>query len=586
MSNRSSVLYSDLHSDLRPYVDDFQRSHAPGAIPTYVDCSPQQAAAVAMLNSFLKKFEDDSNSDADNKAIDLFLSINESMRGKGQPEAETLRDELLLGEFRAAVNRLFDVEFLDSLTLSSIFREGGVGPGASIGAYGDDFYTKLFSGPVTCTSEEIARIYVRGLKDNPQMHAAELVRRAHFGDPLVVSGSKISTVPKNIDISRTICTEPTLNMFFQLGLGQLLAQRLFRVTGIHLSHQQERNRMLAWSGSLTGEFCTIDLKSASDTIGVALLDWCLPPELNALLHMFRCSRTQVRGQDVTLEMISTMGNGFTFPLQTCLFYCVIDAVYHMYSLKRVKPSGDSHGNFGVFGDDMICETKMFGPVCRLLHLLGFKVNETKSFSNGRFRESCGEDYFDGLNIRGFYLKTLETPQARSVAINRLIEWETTHGIRLSRVIQRLLSWTHIMPVPTWSGYDSGVRVPFIIATKLKGVSYSSGSLVHSSWEARAPRLRFVERFTPFSAMGWYCDVDVPSDKYKPRIFNYPGAKLSFLRGDIREYKMAVRRKGVATVYEVKRRITPDWEWSDRDSPHRDNRWRQRWNSAVRYYLDR
>ncbi len=43
-----------------------------------------------------------------------------------------------------------------------------------------------------------------------------------------------------------------------------------------------------------------------------------------------------------------------------------------------------------------------------LQLCGFTVNSSKSFTDGPFRESCGHDYYKGIDIRPVYTKTMLT----------------------------------------------------------------------------------------------------------------------------------------------------------------------------------
>jgi hypothetical protein len=94
-----------------------------------------------------------------------------------------------------------------------------------------------------------------------------------------------------------------------------------------------------------------------------------------------------------LEMFSSMGNGFTFPLETILFLAVIRAT--VPSFKRCQTA--------VYGDDMVVPREYAGAVIERLEYLGFQVNWKKSCLAGAFFESCGTDWFMGKNVRPFYL---------------------------------------------------------------------------------------------------------------------------------------------------------------------------------------
>jgi len=78
------------------------------------------------------------------------------------------------------------------------------------------------------------------------------------------------------------------------------------------------------------------------------------------------------------------------------------------------------GEVRVYGDDLIVPVDYVRSVIDVLELLGFKVNTGKSFWNGKFRESCGGDYYDGEDV---------TP----VRVRR--EWDDllSHSCHLKRV---------------------------------------------------------------------------------------------------------------------------------------------------------
>jgi len=109
--------------------------------------------------------------------------------------------------------------------------------------------------------------------------------------------------------------------------------------------------------------------------------------------------------EVRLEILSSMGNGYTFPLQTMIFCCAIRAVRRYLCLGGYRAGS----TWSVFGDDIIVPTFMYGRVIRLLELIGCTPNVNKSFAEGPFRESCGKDYFLGIDIRPVYISVAEKP---------------------------------------------------------------------------------------------------------------------------------------------------------------------------------
>jgi len=52
----------------------------------------------------------------------------------------------------------------------------------------------------------------------------------------------------------------------------------------------------------------------------------------------------------------------------------------------------------VYGDDIIVPAQHAESVSETLEAFGFKVNSRKSFWTGLFRESCGKDYYKGIDV--------------------------------------------------------------------------------------------------------------------------------------------------------------------------------------------
>lgn len=134
-----------------------------------------------------------------------------------------------------------------------------------------------------------------------------------------VRGNKFQVVPKSALIDRCIAVEPALNIFYQLGLGNSLRRRLQKATGWDLDHAADIHRRLARESSVSREFATIDLSNASDTVCYELVKLVMPPKWFEELNNLRSPFTLVDGHWVKLEKFSSMGNGFTFELETLIF---------------------------------------------------------------------------------------------------------------------------------------------------------------------------------------------------------------------------------------------------------------------------
>lgn len=212
--------------------------------------------------------------------------------------------------------------------------------------------------------------------------------------PESVPGNRFVTVPKDCTKFRGIAIEPSINLFYQLAYGQVIRDRL-RMRGIDLAVGQDVHRALARDASKRGHLATMDLSNASDTVCRNLVKLLLPHKWFEVLDSLRSKKTLFKGKNYLLEKFSSMGNGFTFELETLLFL-VITAV------------ASRHGVIGVdvftYGDDIICPSDCSKDVISALTFFGFSVNERKTFVDGKFRESCGGDFFDGAPVRSFFLK--------------------------------------------------------------------------------------------------------------------------------------------------------------------------------------
>lgn len=205
-----------------------------------------------------------------------------------------------------------------------------------------------------------------------------------------VSKGRLAFVPKTAEIDRSIVVEPLVNTYIQKGIGLALRSRLKRA-GCDLD-SQETNRDLARFASVTGCLATIDLSSASDTVSKNVVAELLPYDWFRLLSDSRTASVTFEGSCYTLEKFSSMGNGFTFELESLLFFAIAKSVCE-----------DSQF-VSVYGDDIVVPTRYFREMVENLQFFGFIVNNEKSFSTGPFRESCGKDYYFGVDVRPVFVK--------------------------------------------------------------------------------------------------------------------------------------------------------------------------------------
>lgn len=264
------------------------------------------------------------------------------------------------------------------------------GPGGAVGLRGkhSNLLNKLTTDQNTITQDCLAYMGSEVFRLLPVRNSQSVILK---------DTSVFTTVPKDSSKRRPINIEPVVNMGFQLGVGKILKAKLrnFGYLDRGVNDPQHVHKIAARQASVTKKFATIDLSNASDTICRELVKYLLPADWFRLLDSLRTKFTEVDSKVVRLEKFSSMGNGFTFELETLIFASLC------YAICGIKNS--------VFGDDMIVPDESYKDLSALLNYCGLTVNDTKSFyGDSKFRESCGGDYFDGISVRPFYIK--KTPQ--------------------------------------------------------------------------------------------------------------------------------------------------------------------------------
>lgn len=203
-----------------------------------------------------------------------------------------------------------------------------------------------------------------------------------------VEANRIVLVPKNAKTHRTIAAEPHGILPFQLAVDSYIKDRLL-FWKVDLSSQL-LNQQLALEGSRTGSYATIDLSMASDTMSLELVRDLFPPQWVEIFTRLRSSFYKGMFGYGEYHKFSSMGNGYTFTLETTIFTAVVRAL--------------GISAYAVYGDDIVVPTEQASEVISVLRHLGFRTNPDKTFLTGPFRESCGADYYDGTAVRPFFVK--------------------------------------------------------------------------------------------------------------------------------------------------------------------------------------
>lgn len=297
----------------------------------------------------------------------------------------------------------------DAPNLHEIVSKCNFGPGANVGVHGDatNAARKILSDRWSVTPGAVVTSYfalssdhrllevmLRGSGDYYSVDPAKAMQ--YYRSKIdVIPNNKIVFVPKTARVHRTIAIEPLLNGFLQKGTDLAMRKRLARV-GIDLEDQTV-NQRFALSGSLDDSaagFVTIDLSAASDSMATEVVRNLLPPEWFAFLNQLRSGTGELDGEQFTFNKFCSMGNGFCFPLETLIFASICHAC----------GCSSAGTDFAVYGDDIIVQKSRSEAVISLLRVCGFRTNSDKTFLEGPFRESCGADYFRGIDVRPLTLK--------------------------------------------------------------------------------------------------------------------------------------------------------------------------------------
>lgn len=166
---------------------------------------------------------------------------------------------------------------------------------------------------------------------------------------------------------------------------------------------QAPNRAKARQGSVDGSVATIDLSEASDRVLASLICDALrpwPTVLEAVMAS-RSSRSELpSGRVIDLRKFASMGSALCFPMEVMAFSAII---FTALRKQGGHPAAETlrafaTGEVRVYGDDIVVPTDSVLCVEELLETYGLRVNRSKSFSLGKFRESCGGDYYDGVDV--------------------------------------------------------------------------------------------------------------------------------------------------------------------------------------------
>jgi hypothetical protein len=218
---------------------------------------------------------------------------------------------------------------------------------------------------------------------------------------------KVISVPKTLKTPRIIAIEPTVMQYMQQSILEQLVPAL--ETDKYLSQflgfsDQVPNQELAKLGSEDGSVATLDLSEASDRVSFLLVREMLSdfPSLLAGIEATRSTKADVPGHGIIpLHKYASMGSALCFPVEAMVFLTMTFLGIERELNTRFSKRGDLLpflGRVRIYGDDIICPVDSVHSVIASLEHFGARVGADKSFWIGRFRESCGKEYYEGHDV--------------------------------------------------------------------------------------------------------------------------------------------------------------------------------------------
>ena len=413
---------------------------------TYEEC-----AYLVVMSSLMKKFEEPNDKAAKERreaCISEFLARNRQTpvntgfwRRKAGYATLTLMNELhpiFANWLRGAVYSLND---------------GWVGPGESfIASQGHTSALAKFSREIEVTpgALPLLRKYFR----RSQRYQGQFTDLKFK----IVPGNRVTTVRKTNEKDRVICTEPSGNMILQKALGAMFRRVYRKITGRDLNYVQDLHKQIVRDGHWNGKkIVTIDLSAASDSISMLLIESVLPPWVVELIQSVRSPLFCHVQNDGSIRphpanIVSTMGNGFTFELLTLVMSAVCQT---------------TGGEWSVYGDDIIIEAAFAEDLVQKLELLGFGVNIDKSCIGVPQLESCGAFSFDGLEIKRYEAEWCEHESDVCSIMNKLLDLHDFYrGLHDSLAVRLYDMWYALYCInrdtlPAGPNLDSNVSGQFM-----------------------------------------------------------------------------------------------------------------------------
>jgi hypothetical protein len=240
----------------------------------------------------------------------------------------------------------------------------------------------------------------------PNWRYYDSLERVDILEPEAEIPVRVVSVPKTLKTPRIIGIEPTAMQYAQQAVLPLILHSLSRDDNLDTMlgfSDQTPNQRMAREGSCKGTLATLDLSEASDRVSNQLVRAMLSnhPHLHEAVDATRSRKADVPGHGVVrLSKFASMGSALCFPIEAMVFLTIVfigleQGLNRPLRKRDIKMFRDQ---VRIYGDDILVPVDMVHPVVDALHSFGSVVNINKSFWTGKFRESCGKEYYDGHDV--------------------------------------------------------------------------------------------------------------------------------------------------------------------------------------------
>lgn len=256
------------------------------------------------------------------------------------------------------------------------------------------------------------------------------------------TSARFFCVPKNASKLRAISIEPAARQYLQQGARRILHKYLRSTSVGKWIHDADQT--VNFEASHSAGCATIDMSNASDSVRCSHVytlfsrwKW-----FRRFLFATRSPKLAFNTGLLPLVRYAGMGNATTFLVESICFLAiargaildVASVAYDRSVRRRARRCADG---LRVYGDDIVVPDSAFaGCVVSALRDAGYIVNATKTCIAGSFRESCGAEWYNGIDIR---IPRLRRPISHYVAgsgmelevlVDRLRRWSANQTLRL------------------------------------------------------------------------------------------------------------------------------------------------------------